>query len=479
MSDITIKGSSLSDDEIQVIVDQDISGIKADCTIAKVASEVAQTASELAQTNAEAAQIASESARDLSQVYASNSSSSASSASISASNASSSALSASGYADVATTQSGIATTKASEASSSASNASASALNASASESNALASASNASTSETNAATYRDESLVSRNATFDKYGEFVTAFWGADITSNLPIDKPTGTLAYDLTLTQLVAWNGSAWVGATKGDSVTDVTSSKVGTTTTISVYIEDALAHQFDIEDGQEAYTDAEIKTKYENNADTNAYTDTEKSKLSGIEDNATSDQTDVEISALMKDYTETMTNKTINDASNNVHANATHLKVKATENITKGQPVIVTGYNVGEDALNVELANQSTGVATGIAEETMLSGEFGTMIMSGVLHNIDTSSFSEGSILYVDGTGVLTSTEPTSGFSQPLAYVLRSNANNGAIQINAAYPKQDGGDVRYDNTTSGFTATTIQTAIDELNSSLTTTEEW
>lgn len=34
-------------------------------------------------------------------------------------------------------------------------------------------------------------------------------------------------------------------------------------------------------------YTDAEIKTKYENNNDTNAYTDTEKTKLSGISDNA------------------------------------------------------------------------------------------------------------------------------------------------------------------------------------------------
>lgn len=46
--------------------------------------------------------------------------------------------------------------------------------------------------------------------------------------------------------------------------------------------------------------TDAEIKTAYENNADTNAYTDSEKSKLAGIEANATQDQTASEILALV-----------------------------------------------------------------------------------------------------------------------------------------------------------------------------------
>ena len=47
-------------------------------------------------------------------------------------------------------------------------------------------------------------------------------------------------------------------------------------------------------------YTDdqtaGEIKTAYESNADTNAYTDSEKTKLSGIETNATGDQTASEI---------------------------------------------------------------------------------------------------------------------------------------------------------------------------------------
>lgn len=51
------------------------------------------------------------------------------------------------------------------------------------------------------------------------------------------------------------------------------------------------------IEDNATAdQTAGEIKTAYESNADTNAYTDAEKTKLGGIENNATADQTGAEI---------------------------------------------------------------------------------------------------------------------------------------------------------------------------------------
>ena len=42
--------------------------------------------------------------------------------------------------------------------------------------------------------------------------------------------------------------------------------------------------------------TAAQIKTKYESNADTNAFTDAEQTKLTGIETGATADQSDAEI---------------------------------------------------------------------------------------------------------------------------------------------------------------------------------------
>ena len=51
-----------------------------------------------------------------------------------------------------------------------------------------------------------------------------------------------------------------------------------------------------DNESGDVNRTPAELKVAYESNANTNAFTDNEQSKLAGIEDNATADQTDAEI---------------------------------------------------------------------------------------------------------------------------------------------------------------------------------------
>lgn len=150
-----------------------------------------------------------------------------------------------------------------------------------------------------------------------------------------------------------------------------------------------------------------------------------------------------------------TLTNKTLTDSSNTVHADVVRYRAKATVDIAKGQAVHITGYNVGQSSLEVALTDSSVNVATGIAGETLVTGEFGTVISSGVLTDLDTSMWAEGSILYVNGSGALVTTEPSVGFAQPIAYVLRSHAINGAIQISATYPKQDATDVRYLGTTS------------------------
>jgi len=54
------------------------------------------------------------------------------------------------------------------------------------------------------------------------------------------------------------------------------------------------------------ALTDVQIKTQYENNADTNAFTDAEKSKLTAVEDGATADQTGAEIKLAYEDELDT-----------------------------------------------------------------------------------------------------------------------------------------------------------------------------
>lgn len=78
---------------------------------------------------------------------------------------------------------------------------------------------------------------------------------------------------------------------------------------------------KFVLSSGGGTETSASIKTKYEANADTNAYTDVEKSKLGGIELNATADQTGAEIKLAYEA-----------EANTNAFTDAEKLKLQNTE---------------------------------------------------------------------------------------------------------------------------------------------------
>ncbi len=164
------------------------------------------------------------------------------------------------------------------------------------------------------------------------------------------------------------------------------------------------------------------------------------------------------------------LTNKTLADSSNTIHADQLHFRVKADESLLKGQPVKYDSFNIGENAINVSLSNQLTDVTIGLAEENISQGSFGNIITAGVLDHTDTQDFNEGEILYVDGLGQLTGVEPTSGYSQPIAICLKSQQNNGSLQVLASYPKQPSTDVRNDSNVSGVNVTE---ALDNLNTSI------
>ena len=202
-------------------------------------------------------------------------------------------------------------------------------------------------------------------------------------------------------------------------------------------------------------------------------------SDISGIGTAAASDTGDFAPyvhTHLMSDVTDlatgaiSLTNKDLTDYSNIIHADQIHLRVKADTNLLKGQPVKFDSYNIGENAINVSLADQFTNVSIGLAEENISQGNFGNIITAGILDHVDTSDFNEGEILYVNGEGLLTGVEPLSGYSQPIAFCLKSQQNNGALQVLAAYPKQPSTDVRNDSTVSGLNVTE---ALDNLYSSI------
>lgn len=126
-----------------------------------------------------------------------------------------------------------------------------------------------------------------------------------------------------------------------------------------------------------------------------------------------------------------------------------TRIPVKVIGDIPEGKPAMYVGYNAGLDEIEVTLADNTVGVAIGITPIDYTNGDSGFLISNGVIPNIDTSAFNDGDILYVN-TGVLTNIQPTVGYQQPIAYVLKSNANVGELMVDVGYPKQDASDVRF-----------------------------
>ena len=326
-----------------------------------------------------------------------NAADSATSASTSATSASTSAASASSSASTATTQAGIATTKASEASSSASAAAIS-------ESNASTSATNAATSESNAAA----SLLGVETLYDAFDD---RYLGSKI-SEPTLDNDgnaltDGALFFNTTTNLLCVYDLSTttWLEIPNMSLavLSDVSLTSIATGEIIkwngSNWINVSLATEID---------------------------------------------TLLPIDVLRDTSTHTVTNKTLNDISNNVGANHIHYKVKASEALVPGDVVTITGYNAGENAVEVSKTTSITDVAVGIVEETMAIGEFGSVINTGTIEDIDTSdeNWTFGTILYSDGAGSFTHIKPTTGYYQAAAVVLRQQSNTGSLLVEFTEPK-------------------------------------
>lgn len=123
------------------------------------------------------------------------------------------------------------------------------------------------------------------------------------------------------------------------------------------------------IETGAEVnLTDAEVKTAYENNSDTNAFTDALLTKLNAIETGATADQTASEIKTAYESnsntnaFTDTLLTKLNNIASNaDLYSSWTVSDGSNSENISSGHTVefegsgsVSTSYDTSTNTLTI-----------------------------------------------------------------------------------------------------------------------------
>lgn len=136
-----------------------------------------------------------------------------------------------------------------------------------------------------------------------------------------------------------------------------------------------------------------------------------------------------------------TLTNKTIDDYTNNVGANSTHFRVKASAIIPKGAVVKAVGFTPGEQAVEVAVVASSADVAIGITEQALTSGQFGMAVVIGELFDVNTAGYTLNDVLYSNGAGGFTATKPSSGTYQTLGTIVRANTNNGVIAVNIVSP--------------------------------------
>ena len=141
--------------------------------------------------------------------------------------------------------------------------------------------------------------------------------------------------------------------------------------------------------------TDAEIKTAYENNANTNAFTDALLSKLNGIEAGATGDQTNAEIRAAVEAASDSNV-FTDNDHTklNNIEDNATaDQTITEIKSLIAGSPLdashlaansvdtseiaddAVTNAKIADAELKT-LATMQSGTASKLADSTALTSD-------------------------------------------------------------------------------------------------------
>jgi len=148
----------------------------------------------------------------------------------------------------------------------------------------------------------------------------------------------------------------------------------------------------------------------------------------------------------------DTLTNKTLDSFTNEIHADVVHLEVRNESGglLTKGTPVYYSGYSIGQDKVLVSPADASdraTMLCLGLLNEDLAHNATGDLLRTGRIYDIDTSAWSAGDQLFVSETaGELTNVAPTgAAFVQHVAEVMRSHASLGTVSLNLSADHRTG----------------------------------
>jgi hypothetical protein len=144
------------------------------------------------------------------------------------------------------------------------------------------------------------------------------------------------------------------------------------------------------------------------------------------------------------------------------------------------GTPVYQSG--TAGNAMEVQKALSGTAAsmpAVGLLSGTLADEAEGTVVLSGFLQGLNTSSFSEGDTLYVSAVGTLTTTVPAgeANLIQNIGKVIKVHASNGSVMVTGAgranaTPNLDDGNIFIGNASNQATTASLETEVQAIGDS-------
>jgi hypothetical protein len=138
------------------------------------------------------------------------------------------------------------------------------------------------------------------------------------------------------------------------------------------------------------------------------------------------------------------------------------------------GTPVYQSG--TAGNAMEVQKALSGTAAsmpAVGLLSSTLADEAEGTIVLSGFLQGLNTSTFSEGDTLYVSATGTLTTTVPAgeANLIQNIGKVIKVHASNGSVMVTGAgranaTPNLDDGNIFIGNASNQAVTASLTTEV-------------
>ncbi len=246
-----------------------------------------------------------------------------------------------------------------------------------------------------------------------------AIMDSDISTSEGFLRKTGAGAYEAIKTNLGAAVGpgvsdDSAAGYAVGSRWIDTTADKeyvcLNSGVGVAVWTETT---------GGGAMSDAEVKTAYENNADTNAHTDAQVTKLTGIETAAKDDQTGAEIKSLYQAEANAFT-----DTKN---TKLTGIETSATADQTNAEirtaVEAATDSNVFTDADHTKL---------GTIEDSATADQTGAEIKTAYELEANTNAYNDAAVTKLAGiaTGADVSPTPLSDAQIKTQYELNADTN-------------------------------------------------